>query len=126
MSTRIGLVGAGFTGGRHADSLAAQDGVAVVGIAEPQRERARATADRLATRIQETGLLTSVGYHWRYLDTVDAARELLAGAPARMVLATWLDKAPRMDRWARQDRSGGQTVERPPTCSTSPGCWSAR
>ena len=34
MSSRIGLVGAGFVGGRHADSLAAQDGVAVVGVAD--------------------------------------------------------------------------------------------
>jgi predicted dehydrogenase len=39
------------------------------------------------------------------------ARELLAGAPARMVLGTWLDRAPRVDWWARQDGSGGQTVE---------------
>src|SRR3954462_12848793 len=39
------------------------------------------------------------------------ACELLAGAPARMVLGTWLDRAPRVDWWARQDRSGGQTVE---------------
>jgi myo-inositol 2-dehydrogenase / D-chiro-inositol 1-dehydrogenase len=168
--TRIGLVGAGFIGGRHVDSLTAQDGVRVVGVADPQVERAEqlaaragataypgwvelldaekldalyvcvpphghgaveeaaidrglplfvekpldtdlVTAERLAARIDEAGLLTSVGYHWRYLDTFERARELLAGAPARMVRAAWLDKAPRAPWWARQDQSGGQTVE---------------
>ncbi|WP_369135651.1 Gfo/Idh/MocA family protein [Modestobacter sp. I12A-02662] len=170
MITRIGLVGAGFIGGRHLDSLTAQDGVAVVGIADPQVERARrladragarayagweelldgeeldalyvcvpphrhgaveeaaidrglplfvekplsadlATAERLAMRIERTGLLTAVGYHWRYLDTLEQARDLLAGTPARLLRAAWLDKAPRVDWWARQEQSGGQTVE---------------
>ena len=70
-----------------------------------------ATAERLAARIERTGLLTSVGYHWRYLDTLEQAAELLAGTPARMVRAAWLDKAPGVDWWARQEQSGGQTVE---------------
>ena len=69
------------------------------------------TALRLADRIAEAGLLAAVGYHWRYLDTVALARDLLAAAPARLVIATWLDKAPRVDWWARQEQSGGQTVE---------------
>jgi myo-inositol 2-dehydrogenase / D-chiro-inositol 1-dehydrogenase len=70
-----------------------------------------ATAERLAARIEAAGLLTAVGYHWRYLDTLERARELLADTPARMVLAAWLDKAPRVPWWSRQDESGGQTVE---------------
>ncbi|TFV59576.1 Gfo/Idh/MocA family oxidoreductase [Geodermatophilus sp. DF01-2] len=70
-----------------------------------------ATAERLAGRIDAAGLPTAVGYHWRYLDTLELARELLAGAPARMVLGAWLDRAPRVDWWARQVGSGGQTVE---------------
>jgi myo-inositol 2-dehydrogenase / D-chiro-inositol 1-dehydrogenase len=167
---RIGVVGAGFIGGRHVESLTAQDDVAVVGIADPQADRAArlaaraggtpydswqrlldgeqldalyvcvpphghgavedaavdrgiplfvekplaadlATAERLGARIEDAGLLTSVGYHWRYLDTVELARELLADTPPRLVLAAWLDKAPRADWWARQESSGGQTVE---------------
>jgi predicted dehydrogenase len=170
VTTRIGLVGAGFIGGRHLDSLASQDGVRVVAVADPQVERAEqlaaragarahpgweelldaeeldalyvcvpphghgaveeaavdrglplfvekplaadlATAERLAARIEKAGLLTSVGYHWRYLDTLERARALLADAPARMVLAAWLDKAPTAPWWARHDQSGGQTVE---------------
>jgi predicted dehydrogenase len=69
------------------------------------------TAEVLAARIQAAGLSAAVGYHWRYLDTLEQARELLADRPARMVLGAWLDKAPRVEWWARQDRSGGQTVE---------------
>jgi myo-inositol 2-dehydrogenase/D-chiro-inositol 1-dehydrogenase len=170
VTTRIGLVGAGFIGGRHLDSLSALDDVRVVAVADPQVERAEqlaaragarahpgwqqlldedeldalyvcvpphghgaieeaaidrglplfvekplatdlATAERLAARIEAAGLLTAVGYHWRYLDTLAHARELLADAPARMVLAAWLDKAPRVPWWSRQDQSGGQTVE---------------
>ncbi len=170
VSTRIGLVGAGFIGGRHLDSLSLQEDVQVVGVADPRADRAEAgaaragakpfhgwehlldahrldalylcvpphehgaveeaaidlglplfvekplatdlaTAERLAARIEETNLLTSVGYHWRYLDTVERAAELLARTPARMVRAAWLDKAPRVDWWARQEQSGGQTVE---------------
>ncbi|MGY1708777.1 Gfo/Idh/MocA family protein [Geodermatophilus sp. SYSU D00758] len=70
-----------------------------------------ATAERLAGRVAAAGLPTAVGYHWRYLDTVDLARRLLAGAPARLVLGAWLDKAPRVEWWGRQDGSGGQVVE---------------
>jgi myo-inositol 2-dehydrogenase/D-chiro-inositol 1-dehydrogenase len=170
MVIRIGLVGAGFIGARHVGSLTAQDGVRVVGVADPQFARAEelaaraggrawrtwaelldaedldalyvcvpphghgaveeaaldrglplfvekplaadlVTAERLAARIDAAGLLTSVGYHWRYLDTLESARDLLADAPARLVRAAWLDKAPGADWWARVDQSGGQTVE---------------
>ncbi|MGY1812675.1 Gfo/Idh/MocA family protein [Blastococcus sp. SYSU D00820] len=170
MTTRIGVVGAGFIAGRHVDSLSGIDGVTVTGVADPQRERAErlagragataydgweqllgagpldalyvcvppdahggvedaaldlglplfvekplaadlGTAERLAARIEAAGLLTAVGYHWRHLDTVDRARELLADRPARLVLGAWLDKAPNVPWWARRDRSGGQTVE---------------
>ncbi|MGY1707487.1 Gfo/Idh/MocA family protein [Geodermatophilus sp. SYSU D00697] len=170
MTTRIGLVGAGFIAGRHVDSLGGIEGVSVAGIADPRTDRAEVlaarsgatayarwedlleaeeldalyvcvpphahgpveeaavdrglplfvekplaadlpTAERLADRIDAAGLLTAVGYHWRHLDTLELAQQLLADAPARMVLGAWLDKAPRVDWWARQEGSGGQTVE---------------
>jgi myo-inositol 2-dehydrogenase / D-chiro-inositol 1-dehydrogenase len=70
-----------------------------------------ATAEALAVRIETAGVPAVIGYHWRYLDTLEQARDLLADRPARMVLGAWLDKAPRVDWWAQHDRSGGQTVE---------------
>jgi predicted dehydrogenase len=170
MTTRIGLVGAGFIAGRHVDALTAIDGVAVAGIADPRADRVGplaeragataygswqdlldgerldalwvcvppfahgdveeeavrrrlpmfvekplatdlATAERIAGLVAGAGLLAAVGYHWRYLDTLEEARRLLAGNPARLLLATWLDRAPRVDWWVRQAGSGGQTVE---------------
>jgi predicted dehydrogenase len=43
------------------------------------------TAVRVARRVQDKGLVTGVGYHWRWLDTVERAQELLADRPARLV-----------------------------------------
>jgi myo-inositol 2-dehydrogenase / D-chiro-inositol 1-dehydrogenase len=70
-----------------------------------------ATAEDIGERLAGAGLLAVVGYQWRYLDTLETARSLLADTPPRLVLASWLDKAPRTPWWADQSRSGGQMVE---------------
>lgn len=70
-----------------------------------------ATAEDIAARVAEAGLVTGVGYHWRYLDIVEAAQELLAKTPARLVSGYWLDSTPPPAWWSRQDQSGGQMVE---------------
>ncbi len=166
---RIGVLGAGFVGRRHVDRLVTLPGVEVVGIADPQRDRAEAlagscggqvvdgvrglvdlgldglyvgvpphqhgepedvaieagvpvflekplaadlaTAEELGRRIAAAGLLVSVGYQWRYLDTLRTVLDRLADAPARMVLGAWLDKAPGAPWWADEAASGGQVVE---------------
>jgi myo-inositol 2-dehydrogenase / D-chiro-inositol 1-dehydrogenase len=69
------------------------------------------TAEDIGDRLERAGVLAVVGYQWRYLDTMDLARQALAAAPARMVLGSWLDKAPGTPWWADQQRSGGQMVE---------------
>ncbi len=69
------------------------------------------TAERLARQIEDRQLVTAVGYHWRYLDTVEEARGLLADKPATLVTGHWLDQTPPPQWWWRQDRSGGQVVE---------------
>jgi myo-inositol 2-dehydrogenase/D-chiro-inositol 1-dehydrogenase len=69
------------------------------------------TAEEIGERLTGAGLLAVAGYQWRYLDTLETARRLLADAPARLVLGAWLDKAPRTPWWADQRRSGGQMVE---------------
>jgi predicted dehydrogenase len=61
--------------------------------------------------VRRTGLVTAVGYHWRYLDTVDEARRLLRDNPAHLLSGYWLDQTPPPDWWRREDRSGGQVVE---------------
>ncbi len=45
----------------------------------------RATAAELVPLVRGDGVVTGTGYHWRCLDTVQKATELLAAAPARLV-----------------------------------------
>ncbi len=68
-------------------------------------------AEELGAAIAAAGLVTATGYHWRYLDGVERARELLAATPARLAVGAWLDKVPPVPWWTRRERSGGQVVE---------------
>lgn len=70
-----------------------------------------ATAERIAGLVEAAGLLTAVGYHWRYLDLVQRARELVADRPPLLVTGYWLDSTPPVPWWVRRDQSGGQLVE---------------
>ena len=66
---------------------------------------------RIAATIREKGIVSCVGYQWRYLEVVDRARELLAGHPAQLVVGSWLGETPGPSWWIRIDQSGGQLVE---------------
>jgi len=68
-------------------------------------------AEAIGRRIDEKGIVTAVGYHWRYLDTVEYAQELLSRRPARLALGYWLDFTPPPAWWSREAGSGGQMVE---------------
>lgn len=68
-------------------------------------------AEAIARAVDETGLVTGVGYHWRYLDTVDEVARLLADNPAQFLSGYWLDSTPPPAWWWRQDQSGGQINE---------------
>ena len=70
-----------------------------------------ATAEAIAAEVATAGIVTAVGYHWRYLDTVDQVRDLLARNPARLMSGYWLDSTPPPVWWWHEDRSGGQMVE---------------
>lgn len=169
MTVRVGLVGAGGVGARHARTLAAFDDVELVGVADAVpgacdalaaelgvpvvdgvdrllRERLDAvwlcvppfahgdlelavlraglpffvekplaadlaTAERVAEAVAAAGVPTATGYHWRHLDTVARAREVVAGAPPRLVALTWQDKVPPPAWWRTVALSGGQVVE---------------
>ncbi len=69
------------------------------------------TAEAIAEAVAEAGLVTAVGYHWRYLDTVDEVRGILANNPARLLSGYWLDSTPPPVWWWHEDQSGGQMVE---------------
>lgn len=69
------------------------------------------TAEQIAARIAELGLITGVGHHWRWLDTVEQARELLVDRPVRLANGYWLDATPPIRWWQSQRLSGGQFIE---------------
>ena len=68
-------------------------------------------AEILAAQMADKGLITAVGYHWRYLDTVEQARRALQGNPVQLIVGHWLDSTPPPQWWGREDLSGGQMVE---------------
>lgn len=70
-----------------------------------------ATAERIGARVARKQMLTAVGHHWRYLDVVVQAQQLLAGRTLRLVTGAWLDRVPPVAWWVRRDRSGGPVVE---------------
>lgn len=69
------------------------------------------TAERISEAAVRAGLVTAVGYHWRYMDTVDEAKALLSQNPARLVLGYWLDSTPPPTWWRHEAESGGQMHE---------------
>ena len=66
---------------------------------------------RIAKAVRDHGLVSCVGYQWRYLEVVDRARELLEGHPAQLVVGSWLGETPGARWWIRMDQSGGQILE---------------
>lgn len=169
--TRVGFLGAGYIARRHVAALSQIEGVAVVGVADPDADRAAslarelpgavavssmpelldrcdldavyicippfahgepemlaldrrlpmfvekpialdlATARAVADAVTAAGIPTAVGYHWRYLDVVARAQELLRERPVRMVLGHWLTSTPGAAWWTQKARSGGQMLE---------------
>jgi predicted dehydrogenase len=65
----------------------------------------------IAHAVQSRELITAVGYHWRYMTTVESAKALTAQHPPHLVLGYWLDSTPPPAWWRRDELSGGQMVE---------------
>jgi predicted dehydrogenase len=72
---------------------------------------AEETAEHIGARAAASGVVTAVGHHWRYLDVVERARQLLDGRELRLVGGTWLDKVPPVGWWPVRKLSGGPVVE---------------
>ena len=69
------------------------------------------TAEQTARAVEAAGVVTAVGYHWRYMSHVQVAKDLLDERPARLALGYWLGDTPPPAWWHRRDGSGGQMVE---------------
>ncbi len=70
-------------------------------------EKARAVEQA----VDQANIITSVGYHWRYMDFTRTACQKLDGKTIGMVLGYWMGGMPGVDWWRRIDQSGGQMVE---------------
>jgi myo-inositol 2-dehydrogenase/D-chiro-inositol 1-dehydrogenase len=86
--TRIGVVGAGFIAGRHVDTLCMLPDVAVVGVADPQADRATQLAARAGAAAYPDlqAMLEHLPLDAVYLCVPPAAH----GDPERAVLARGL------------------------------------
>jgi len=62
-------------------------------------------------KIEEKNIITSVGYHWRYLQGVKRAEEILKQRTLGMALGYWMGGMPMVPWWRVQTGSGGQFVE---------------
>ncbi|MEW9052883.1 MAG: Gfo/Idh/MocA family oxidoreductase [Neobacillus sp.] len=56
-------------------------------------------------------LLTSVGYHFRYMNITAKAKELLQDRTIGMAVGQWMGEMPGVQWWKKKESSGGQLVE---------------
>ena len=65
----------------------------------------------IARKVSEANLLTSVGYHWRYMESASKAKQLVADSKPGMALGYWMGGMPMVPWWRVMSGSGGQFVE---------------
>ncbi|MGQ9902213.1 MAG: Gfo/Idh/MocA family protein [Fimbriimonadales bacterium] len=68
-------------------------------------------ARRAAEAIQQAGILSMVGYHFRYYGAIERAKERLQGLPVLLVKGAWEGGMPGVPWWRHHAQSGGQLVE---------------
>ncbi len=71
----------------------------------------RDTVARIAEAVARAGLITGVGYQWRYFDTIAGVKNSLVHNAPRMALGFWTDSTPPPAWWRKRDQSGGQMIE---------------
>ncbi|ALS26515.1 Gfo/Idh/MocA family oxidoreductase [Paenibacillus cisolokensis] len=171
MTIRVGIIGTGWFGMKHAELLAGMEGVRVAAFCGTSREKAERAAQRfagaaayadvremldgckldaayicvppfahgdmekelaergipflvekplgvdeetptaIADLVERRGLITSVGYHFRYMDTVQSAKRWLEGRTVGMAVGGWMGSMPGVAWWRKTETSGGQFVE---------------
>ena len=67
--------------------------------------------ERVAAAVEAAGIITAVGYAWRYSDGVAIAKGLLQKRPAVLLRGHWLGKPRFPAWWGSKAMSGGQIVE---------------
>jgi predicted dehydrogenase len=79
-------------------------------VEKPQALNVEIARD-IAARVEESGVISCVGYNWRYLDVTEKARELLSGVRPALAFGYWIGGTPGSPWWRVKSKSGGQIVE---------------
>jgi predicted dehydrogenase len=64
-----------------------------------------------AELVERSGIINSVGYNWRYLESTEGARQILTGRPVGIAIGYWVGGMPGTPWWRVRAQSGGQVVE---------------
>ncbi|MCM3785496.1 Gfo/Idh/MocA family oxidoreductase [Neobacillus mesonae] len=70
-----------------------------------------ALPQKIDAAIRNKGLLTSVGYHFRYQETTAQLKQELGNQTIGMAAGAWNGGMPGVAWWRRQEGSGGQFIE---------------
>jgi predicted dehydrogenase len=70
-----------------------------------------AYALKVKAAVEKAGIITSVGYHWRYKESVRLARERIRGQAIPLVSVVWSTSMPPVEWWQKMATSGGMLVE---------------
>ncbi|WP_088104521.1 Gfo/Idh/MocA family protein [Halalkalibacter urbisdiaboli] len=65
----------------------------------------------IVTAVEKQGLVTSVGYHFRYKQSSKQVKEIIREQKVGIVSGQWMGSMPMVDWWRRQEGSGGQFIE---------------
>jgi predicted dehydrogenase len=91
------------------EQLAAERGIHL--FVEKPVARTLECARAVDAAIQKAGILSAVGYHFRYYGATERARERLQGLPIGMAIGYWHGGMPGVPWWRQHALSGGQLVE---------------
>ena len=69
------------------------------------------TPAEIARLVEESGLVTSVGFHMRYLDIAETLRTMLTATSPVLANGYWMGTLPPPAWWRHRAESGGQFVE---------------
>ncbi|MFC0561216.1 Gfo/Idh/MocA family protein [Halalkalibacter alkalisediminis] len=65
----------------------------------------------ILSQMEKTSLITSVGYHFRYKQSVKRLKESIGNQTIGLVSGQWMGPMPEVAWWRKQEGSGGQFIE---------------
>ncbi|XEC93642.1 Gfo/Idh/MocA family protein [Paenibacillus tarimensis] len=69
------------------------------------------TPSSILKMVEQKQLITSVGYHFRYMDSTAQAKRILEDRKVGMAIGRWMGGMPGVYWWRKLESSGGQIVE---------------